>query len=248
MYTVEVTPTDNSVIDESATRGTQLLGFRIVPVLTGGMTFDEAMAGVVMEYFFNGNSSGQVFTKFVGQTFIKVKDSSTQKLVNAAQLRFSAFTAGVAYRVTILEFPGEDIEPDDAATVDSGGNPPSGVTTTIDTLQPLGYVPTLPTDGASISGAKGLRLYIGAAGTWQDGQPILCWRYVDQFGGEWVRCPENDLSVPAGSNALGVGAFIGFPDQGFTVGTPGERILYSPAVGSITGGSPSASLIYEVQE
>ena len=252
MYDQVLTPGPTPAqIDLTATRGTALLGVRVTPVLQDGQTYAEAMAGLELKYFFDGNfSQGQAGAnpKFQGEVILNVADGSARKLVNASNLIFETWLSGQTYIVSILEYPGEDFYPDDAgAFASGGGSNPALVTTTIQ-IRATGYAPVVsPTDGASIQGATGLRLYFNPeGGTWVDGQPILAYRF--ELGAAWVRCPLNDQAVPEGMNALGPSVLFGLPDMQLLVGTPNERIMFVPAVGAISGGSGNFTEIYEVQQ
>lgn len=254
MYDVVLTPGDSfsGYIDETGVRGTALLGFRVTPVLQDGQTYEEAMGGLTMTYFFDGNfAQGQAGAnpKFQGQVTLSVVDGSARELVNATHLTFSTWLEGQTYIISILEYPGEHFLPDDAgAFASGGGNNPALVTTTDVTDVPGASPTTSPLDGASIAGATGVRTYFAAptGHSWVDGGAILAYRYF--LGALWVRCPVNDQSVPAGTAALGNGAIFGLPDMQLLVGTPNERICFIAAAAALSAGATEFGCTYEVQQ
>ena len=106
-------------------------------------------------------------------------------------------------------------------------------------------------DGASITGAKGVRLYFSFVGgdianPVPNTASLLCYRQVaiGGVGGNWIRVP--DLDIPLNANAAGLQG-IGLPDQKFDVGTAGERIIWVPNAACAGAGVTEAALVIEIQ-
>jgi hypothetical protein len=239
-------------VDLTGERGTALLGFRVVPVLQAGQTYAEAMAGLRFTYFFNSNWSGGAAGQgqtYLGNQNLIVVDGSTRVLRNALNLFIASAPIGQTYIISFLELPGEEFLPDDGAAASGegggGGNNPALVATTIEDVA-FGYSP-LPANGASIAGAKGVRLYAVVDAAYPNpipaGAAYLCYR-IPRGIGVYVRVP--DLDIPLNAAAAGL-LMTGFPDQHFDVGTTGEKIIWVPNAACAGVGATTASLIIEVQ-
>ena len=168
---------------------------------------------------------------------IDIPDDSVYAICSAEGISLGGQT-GQVYNVYLTEGEADAIYPGGwgAISAGGGGNPSGNVAVTQQTVA-KGYTPTLTTDGAALSSAKGGWLTLDpGAGTWVDGQPILCWQYSPtDRGGVWTRAIENDQAVPTGANALGAGAVLTFPDLQYTVGQTGRRTMFVPASGATTG-------------
>ena len=241
-------------VDQASLRNTSLLGFRVVPLLQAGQTYAEALAGLRFTYFFNSQWAQGApghGASFQGNSSLAVFDGSTQMLVNAANLFITGAPAGQRYFITFLEMPGEELLPDDAAAAageggGGGGNNPALVATTNELIA-FGTSP-VPGNGASIAGAKGVRLYAildgaGFANPIPATAAFLCWR-INASAGVYVRVP--DLDIPVNASAAGLQA-IGFPDQSFETGTAGEKIIWVPNAACGGAGATQAALTIEVQ-
>ena len=254
MYDVTVEYSGSAVkVDQTAARGTALLGFRVVPILQQGQTYAEAMAGLEFTYFFNSQWSGKnagAGTSFLGTSDLTVVDGSQRNLVNASDLMITAAPSNQQYLISILEMPGEAFLPDDGAAASGegggGGNNPALVAITNENVT-FGQSP-IPANGASISGAKGVRLYaVVIGGAFANPIPanaaFLCYRIPNALG-VYVRVP--DLDIPLNSLAAG-SVEIGFADSTLAVGTSAEKIIWIPNAACGGAGATGAALSIEVQ-
>ena len=236
------------VADYGPTRPFAQNGFRIVPVLTPGTTYAEAMAGLQVTYIFTSSQDPVDNPNLPhGAVTLDVTDSSTYKLSNGGGLTIVAGRSNQQWVVSIIEEGDEDIEPDSGPGSASGGNAANVATTFLLTVN--GYVPTTsPTDGVPMDDATGGLIFFSTVGTWVDGQPILAYAAVAIGAGTgWVRAFENDQAVPIGAAAEGANSngFV-LPDMSFTVGATGRRLMYVPAAAAVDGDAYS-TVIYQIQ-
>lgn len=93
--------------------------------------------------------------------------------------------------------------------------------------------PTLSTDGVDLGGVTSITVIIEAeaAQTLSGAGSMLCYVY-DSAIAAWVRCPESDLTVPAGASGL---RRIAWADR--EVIAPRGRILYATSSVTISGGT-----------
>jgi hypothetical protein len=234
-------------------RTTRFFGIRVVPILVGGETLQEAYAGCNLVVYQNlSNPFAQPNIDPVSSVdTIPIVDDSVYFFCSAGNPTLQG-PDGQQYNVYVLEEDVDSIYPASFAEIAGGSAEPanySGNVTVTTEAQAAGYTPTTTADGASAANAKGMLLALATTGgTWVDGGPILAWAYNANIGGgHWVRDFENDTTVPAGSAALGATAAITFPDQAFTVGATGRRVARVPAAAAIVGGTGYAA-IYQIQD
>lgn len=230
-----------------ATRGSRIQGIRFVAIPSGGQSLSDAYAGLTLytQQTTNNPNAGNINPPVAAAPVdqIPIVDDSMLNLCSPQTLALKGNTGQLIY-CYIAEGEAEDIYPGGYGVISqgSGGNPSGGVTTTTQATA-TGYTPTLGTDGANTTSAKGERIYLSTGGTFVDGMPLLAWRYLADA--IWVRCPANDQSVPAGSAELGPGATIGLPDFSFSVGAA-ERYALIAAASAISGAA-TVTTTYETQ-